>query len=1169
MLDGGQMPGPKITMCPAAGTPALAAGTCQVSAGGAQRLITATVLTPGEVLRGGQVLIDDGGKIACVACDCSAMAESPTKVDCPTGVVSPGLINSHDHITYQSSPGADSGERYEQRHDWRKGIRGHTKLSSGGTATANQVRWAELRQILGGATSVVGSGGQAGLARNLDKADPLQEGLAHKAVDFDTFPLGDSGGQQLTMGCSYPAINTAADIAADSAYFPHIAEGIDATAHNEFLCVSSTMNGAQDLTEPQSSFIHSVGLYPADYALMASSGVTLIWSPRSNVRLYGDTAQVTTAARLGVPIALGTDWVLSGSMNLLRELKCADSLNHDRYGTFFSDEQLWLMTTANAALATATDDAIGVLKPGLVADISIFDGAKRVDHRAVIDAEPADVVLVMRAGKPLYGDVDVVTALTTQGCDPLDVCDRKKSACVKDDLQVSLPDLQAALPSGNYPLFFCGTPDNEPSCLPDRPTSVDGSTTYSGMPAAGDQDGDGIPDAMDNCPTVFNPIRPVDNGKQGDADGDGDGDACDACPLTPNSMPCVAFDPNDTDGDGVPNAMDNCPSVANADQLDSDMDQKGDACDSCPHDANPGSGGCPATIYEVKSGAVAVMAVVSVKHALVTATAQKGFFLQVKEGDAGYLGPDNSGVFVFQNMPTVMVGDRVDLSIATVANYFGQIELTNPTVAVTSSGEAPPQPITEKSAGVPLTAADLASGMKAAALEGVIVQLSNAAVTDVNPAPGSGDTAPTHEFVVDGALRVNDYLYLASPFPLKGDRYVQLAGILELRNSNYKIEPRGAADLMLGPPVLISLGPPGFVRVGGTPGAVSTFPAHLMATLSRPATGPTTVTLSSMAPTLVDVAPNIVIPMGATSVEVQVIPGTVGTATLQAGLDGVTVNGQVRTLGTNEAAQLADLQPPTASSSVGGSVSMTVVLDIPAPSGGATVTLSSAPGGTVPATVLVPQDQLTASFMYTQSGTPGTDTISATLGITKTATVTVSPHVVLNEVDYDQVGTDTAEFIEIYNPTTVALPLSNLAVVLVNGSDNKEYARFDLSGMLEADGYLVIAATGVMVDANATTVALGASAIQNGNPDGVAIIDKSTGSLVDALSYGGSITAAIINGFTGTRSLVEGTATSAKDSNTVQGSLIRSPNGKDSDNATADWVFTTTPTPGSANMKTP
>jgi hypothetical protein len=48
---------------------------------------------------------------------------------------------------------------------------------------------------------------------------------------------------------------------------------------------------------------------------------------------------------------------------------------------------------------------------------------------------------------------------------------------------------------------------------------------------SGDQDGDGIPDGQDNCPTVFNPVRPMDNGVQPDSDGDGMGDACDPCPF--------------------------------------------------------------------------------------------------------------------------------------------------------------------------------------------------------------------------------------------------------------------------------------------------------------------------------------------------------------------------------------------------------------------------------------------------------------------------------------------------------------------------------------------------------------------------------------------------------------------------------------------------------------
>lgn len=38
----------------------------------------------------------------------------------------------------------------------------------------------------------------------------------------------------------------------------------------------------------------------------------------------------------------------------------------------------------------------------------------------------------------------------------------------------------------------------------------------------------------------------------------------------------------DADGDGVPDASDNCPSVSNPDQLDADTDGVGDACESTP-----------------------------------------------------------------------------------------------------------------------------------------------------------------------------------------------------------------------------------------------------------------------------------------------------------------------------------------------------------------------------------------------------------------------------------------------------------------------------------------------------------------------------------------------------------------------------------------------------------
>ena len=159
---------------------------------------------------------------------------------------------------------------------------------------------------------------------------------------------------------------------------------------------------------------------------------------------------------------------------------------------------------------------------------------------------------------------------------------------------------------------------------------------------------------------------------------------------------------------------------------------------------------------------------------------------------------------------------------------------------------------------------------------------------------------------------------------------------------------------------------------------------------------------------------------------------------------------------------------------------------------------------------------------------------------------------VINEIDYDQVGADTAGFIEIENIGSAEVSLDGIAVVLVNGGDGVEYGRKALSGTLAPGARLVVDVDG-----------------QNGAPDGVALIDTGSGALLDALSYEGAITSATIGG--ATYDLVEGTVLPVEvaDSNTVDGSLARIPDGRDTDDAAADWVFTTTATPGAANVKTP
>ncbi len=787
---GGSNPTP-VTDC---GTdlPATPDGACSVTAGNANLLLRATLLAPEGELKNGQLLIDASGSIVCAACDCAsnAAAAGATVVTCPDAVVSPGLINTHDHIKWAGDTPEPTSERYEQRHDWRKGQRGHRSIR---TISKNEyVAWGELRQVLSGTTSLVGSASgvsqEKGLLRNLDTK--YAEGLEIPPVRFDTFPLGDNDGMQIASGCGYPDITKPTDtaVANTDAYLPHVSEGIDAESRNEFLCLTSTANGGQDVALQKSAFIHAVGLLPQDYALMAQKGVGLVWSPRSNVSLYGFTAQVTVAAKLGVQIALGTDWTPSGSMNMLRELRCADGLNRNFLGNAFSDKQLWEMATSNAAAVTGTSGKLGALKAGLIADIAVFSSKDRANgYRAVIDSGPGDVRLVMRAGKVLMGEAAIVTALGGDtGCETIDLCGASRKVCAQRETGFTVEQLKAAAGASVYPLFFCSDPTNEPTCLPTRPNE------FTGQSRPDDRDGDGIVDSSDLCPSVFDAVRPLDRGQQADVDGDGAGDACDVCPLAAGATECPAVATDDADLDGVKDATDNCLSTPNPTQVDTDGDGKGDACDACPSKANPGSAACPFSIYDVQGLADGID--VSIPDAVVTAVGSAGLFVQHGPGDALYdatKGASGSGLYAYfgtGKVPAgILEGARVSLS-GKSKRYFGLMEIVSPTATQIGTVASLPEPVL-------VTPAEIAvGGARLEALKSVLVRVENVTVQSTSPTLGPGDSVGG-EFSIDSDVRVDNLLWSISPAVAQGESLTFVQGPLFWANERAKIVPRGTADV--------------------------------------------------------------------------------------------------------------------------------------------------------------------------------------------------------------------------------------------------------------------------------------------------------------------------------------------------------------------------------------
>jgi hypothetical protein len=161
--------------------------------------------------------------------------------------------------------------------------------------------------------------------------------------------------------------------------------------------------------------------------------------------------------------------------------------------------------------------------------------------------------------------------------------------------------------------------------------------------------------------------------------------------------------------------------------------------------------------------------------------------------------------------------------------------------------------------------------------------------------------------------------------------------------------------------------------------------------------------------------------------------------------------------------------------------------------------------------------------------------------------------IVINEIDYDQPGTDTAEFIELFNSGSSAVLLDNYFVDLINGSNSSSYRNIDLSGFtIDSNDYFVICGDASLVancDYSFTTTN---SWFQNGSPDAVGLYQNNT--LLDSLSYEGELVP-----------FNEGTVLSISDSNTDIVSISRIPDGFDSNVNEVDFKLGCI-TPGSANI---
>ncbi len=167
------------------------------------------------------------------------------------------------------------------------------------------------------------------------------------------------------------------------------------------------------------------------------------------------------------------------------------------------------------------------------------------------------------------------------------------------------------------------------------------------------------------------------------------------------------------------------------------------------------------------------------------------------------------------------------------------------------------------------------------------------------------------------------------------------------------------------------------------------------------------------------------------------------------------------------------------------------------------------------------------------------------------------PKLVINEIDYDQASTDTAEFLEIRNNDTVSVNLDGWTVELVNGSNATIYKTIALPDIsLAAGDYFVVCANASTVANCDLDISPDTNLIQNGDPDAVGL--RFDGELIDAVSYEGDTAAPY----------TEGSGVGLVDVPDPDKGISRCPDGTDTDQNNVDFLFTDI-TPGVENVCEP
>jgi cytosine/adenosine deaminase-related metal-dependent hydrolase len=319
------------------------------------------------------------------------------------GSIYPGLIELHNHLSYNALPLWDVPRRFSNNGQWRNHPDYQRLITKPAQVLGRSpgivealVRFTEMRCLLGGVTTSQGI-----TLASAPGIRTIYRGIL-RTVEQPGDPALPAAGTRIGNPNNGEARAYLDTLRRNTCYLQHLSEGVDETARSWFLRLQLE-DGDWAVTDALSG-IHSTALTFDDLRIIAGRGGSIVWSPLSNYLLYGRTLDLAAAAESGVTIGLGCDWAPSGTKNLLGELKVA-WLASQEAGGVFTPEQIVAMVTRSAAKILKWSSTLGTIEPNKRADLLCISGRQGDDYLRLIQARDTTISLVIvngiaRAGQP-------------------------------------------------------------------------------------------------------------------------------------------------------------------------------------------------------------------------------------------------------------------------------------------------------------------------------------------------------------------------------------------------------------------------------------------------------------------------------------------------------------------------------------------------------------------------------------------------------------------------------------------------------------------------------------------------------------------------------------------------------------------------------------------------